>query len=191
MDRRFKMAKFNAQERYNRRLWVMDMIAVWDYQHPATDNTDSLLSTSSDDMKQQDLDYYSYLDYMTAKMTLYDEDYRTRAIAFKNALTDYDSDVKLTAQDRSRIDAESRLRQSRTQELWKGLARVRDLHAQTISRDPPLTTARQSSPSPYCRSHSFNAHEITPVLIVDSPSADLFIIGEGLNLPLSRHGKSY
>jgi hypothetical protein len=181
LDRRFKMAQFNAQERYNRRLWVMDMKAVWDYQHQAADTTDSLSSTSLDDVQmQQHLEYASYLDYMNDKMALYDEDYRSRALAFKNAMTDHDRACKLTAQGRSRIDAESRLRQSRTQELWKGLARVRDLHAQTVSCNHPLTTTRQPTSLPYCRSHSFRENEIAPVLDVDSPSAALPIIGKRL-----------
>ncbi len=144
LDRRFKMAQFNAQERYNRRLWVMDMKAVWDYQHQAAVIPDSLSSMSLDDVQmQQHLEYASYLDYMNDNMALYDEDYRSRARVFRAAMTDHDGVGALAAQDHLRIDAEARLRQSRTQALWKGLARMRDLRAQTVPCNRPSTTAHQ------------------------------------------------
>jgi hypothetical protein len=181
LDRRFKVAQFNAQERYNRRLWIMDMKAVWDYQHQAADIPDSPSAMALNDVKmQQHLEYASYLDYMNDKMTLYDEDYRSRARVLKNALTDHDSISTLTAQDRSRIDAESRLRQSRTQALWKGLARMRDLRAQTVLR-PHLSSATcQPTSFPYCQSHSFRTNEEIPELDIASLSADLPIIEERL-----------
>ncbi len=113
--RRLQMARFNAQERYNRRLWVMEMKAVWDFQY--SDKTDSHSSTmlcDSESQMQLDLAYASYLDYMNDRLALYDADYRTRAIAFKEAMTDQDSVSRLTALDRARIDSESLLRQART-----------------------------------------------------------------------------
>jgi hypothetical protein len=146
LDRRYRIARFNAQERYNRRLWVSEMKAVWDFQRLISGNKISHSSQDLDDVKmQQDLEYASYLDYINDKLVLYDEDYRTRATAFKNAMTDHDDERPLTAQERFRIDFESRLRQSRTQELWKGLARLRDRSDQLNSSDQPRVTRHPPS----------------------------------------------
>jgi hypothetical protein len=63
LDRRMKMARFNAQERYNRRLFVMEMKAVWDYQHlNKTATSSSTMLGDSESQLQLDLDYASYLD---------------------------------------------------------------------------------------------------------------------------------
>ena len=139
-DRISKMARFNAQERFNRRLWVTEMKAVWDF--------DQLTQTSSDSQLkditpfQKDLDHASYLDYMQGKLTLYDEDYRSRAIAFKKDIDGHPVHRVLDDRDRARIDSEFLLRQSRTQELWKGLARLRKLRSHAF--DPLLEPPTQS-----------------------------------------------
>jgi hypothetical protein len=172
LDRRMKMVRFNAQERYNRRLWVMEMKAVWDFQH--SNPPDSLSSSSSSDSESQmqlHLVYASYLDYMNAQMALYDTDYRARAILFKETMTDHDSAINLTAVDRARIDSQSLLRQARTQALWKGLARIKDLRAKAISRGPHPRDPR------HCWSHHLNRDDSTLVLDVDAPPVSLSAIG--------------
>jgi hypothetical protein len=168
LDRRFQLAKFNAQARYDRRLWVQEMKAIWDFQHQSAVPTDSSLSPAlSDSDIQHDLHYASYLDYMNAKMTLYDEDYRTRLVAFKHNMAD--AAPVLTDRDRALIDSESILRQSRTQALWKGLARVRVLRAQMSSyANSPMTRP------------AFGWDAVTPEVDVLSPTS-LPLLGENLD----------
>ena len=99
-DRRYRMAQFNAQARYHRRLWVMDMKAAWDFEHQTTEVLDSCSTASLDDVQmQQHLEYAAYLDYMNEKMQLYDEDYRFRAITFKNDIGYQDIDWKFYHND--------------------------------------------------------------------------------------------
>jgi hypothetical protein len=84
-------------------------------------------SADYDRQMQQDEDYALFLDYMVDKMRIYDEDYKARAIDFKLTVDGYEGERERNANERAQEDAEYRRRQARTQQLWKGLARIKRL----------------------------------------------------------------
>jgi hypothetical protein len=142
-ERRLKMARFNSQERFNRKLFVAEMKASWDFtlqtevksdRGPTNADYDQqmckILGTTSadyDQQMQQDEDYALFLDYMVDKMKIYDDDYKARAIDFKSDIDGYEGDKEMTANQRAQVDADYRRRQARTEQLWKGLARLKRL----------------------------------------------------------------
>jgi hypothetical protein len=120
---------FNSRERYNRRLYAAEMKAVWDFDHQLTRGT-----IHCSEPMALDMEYGRYLDYITEKLRIYDEDYSKRL----KLLKPQPDEMEQTPGDRSRMDQDSRLRQKRTEDLWKGLRRLMS-HRLLLRHDISLT----------------------------------------------------
>jgi hypothetical protein len=154
-DFRSQMDKFNSQARFDRRLYVAEMKATWDFEHHSRCKEGDLLLW-------QEGEYAKYLDYMVEKMNRYDEDYRDRAKTLKLSMRRKQDELSPIIDERARRDAEYILRQTRTENLWKGLARLRQLGAMDkIPRSKPR--APYFSP---CREHEYDPM-LDPELEVD------------------------
>ncbi len=110
---------FNSRERYNRRLYASEMKAVWDFDHQLSRGVDN-----TNNVTDLDIAYAKYLDYITEKLRVYDEDYLVRLVTFKTHSSTQTYENELTAEDRLRNDKDSSMRQARTENLWKGLRRL-------------------------------------------------------------------
>ncbi len=119
----------NSRERYNRRLYAAEMKAVWDFDYQL-----SRVAVNGNDTMEMDMAYAKYLDYITEKLRIYDEDYFARLKVYKTPTGIQTPEPELTAEDRLRNDNDSRLRQARTENLWKGLRRLLT-HRFKVSQD--------------------------------------------------------
>jgi hypothetical protein len=174
-DRRIKMARFNAQARFDRRLFASEMKAVWEFDLLQFKSSDSKLEDVTP--IQADLEYASYLDYMNEKMTLYDDDYRARATLFKKELEGDCQARPLSAHERAQLDSESLSRQFRTQELWKGLARLRILRAQSDLNNPSRVPCGWPHPLPSLSDPPLDVSEpiVNPSITGELPSRKIFM----------------
>ncbi len=69
---------FNSRERFYRRLYTADMKAVWDYDHQVP-----RIEISGNDSMKEDMEFATYLDFITEKLRVYDDDYAARLTMFK------------------------------------------------------------------------------------------------------------
>jgi hypothetical protein len=118
-ESRDRLTAFNASERFNRRLYAADMKAIWDYDHQTLQS-----NIPGNDLMRDEMEYANYLDFITEKLRIYDDDYVSRLILFKADITSKAGERNLTAEVRARNDKDSLLRQARTESLRKGLRRL-------------------------------------------------------------------
>jgi hypothetical protein len=97
------------------------MKAIWEYDHQ---------------ILWDEMEYANYLDFINEKLRVYDDDYASRLIHFKAKFTTKAEERNLTAEDRTRNDKDSLLRQARAESLWKGLRRLINLRLSSKFEDP-------------------------------------------------------